>query len=93
VLLILTGSVSDVKPHMGPRQADLARKEGISVMGIGVGLQSTNDIRDIVRDDDKLVIVRDHLALVEKALIVAGLLCKGETPGVLVHYSKYYRFV
>ena len=80
-MLILTGSVSDVKPRMGPRQAAIAKQAGISVVGIGVGLQSTNDIRNIVRDDRKLVLVQDHLALMEVALDVASLLCKGEKPG------------
>ena len=80
MLLFITGSKSNVNPRQGPRQAAEARQAGITVIGIGVGLKDDNEIRNIVRDDRRIVQVRDHLALMEVASDVASLVCKGEIP-------------
>ncbi|KAI0240341.1 hypothetical protein LSAT2_008974 [Lamellibrachia satsuma] len=76
VLLLITGSKSNVNPRLAPRQAVAAKRAGITIMGIGVGLKDDSEIRNIVRDDRKIVLVRDHLALMEVALDVASLVCQ-----------------
>ena len=78
MLLLITGSKSNVNPRLAPRQAVEAKRAGITIMGIGVGLKDDSEIRNIVRDDRKIVLVRDHLALMEVALDVASLVCQGE---------------
>ena len=67
-----------MNPRVSPRRAADVRKAGTTVIGIGVGLDNDDEIRNIVRDDRRLVLVTDHLALMNVAFEVAGLLCKGE---------------
>ena len=70
--------MSNVNPRVSPRRAADARKADITVLGIGVGLDNDDEIRNIVRDDRRLVLVTDHLELMNVAFEVASLLCKGE---------------
>ncbi|KAK2172475.1 hypothetical protein NP493_954g00073, partial [Ridgeia piscesae] len=59
------------------RNAATARRAGITVLGVGVGPE-TDGIRNIVRDEGKLLLVSDYVALPEVASEVASLLCQDE---------------
>ena len=61
---------------MSPREATQAREAGISVMGVGIGV-NVDGIKKIVRDDGKLVLVRDYLELMDVIHEVSTLVCKG----------------
>ena len=75
-LLLITEGQSNMNRGLSPREAAQARQAGIVVMGVGVGLK-TDGIRNIVGEEWKLVLVNDYLALMEVALQVSILICKG----------------
>ena len=75
-ILLVTEGHSNMNRGMSPREATQAREAGISVMGVGIGVK-VDGIKKIVRDDGKLVLVRDYLELMDVIHEVSALVCKG----------------
>jgi len=88
VLMLITEGQSNMNRGLSPSEAATARRAGITVLGVGVGPE-TDGIRNIVRDEGKLLLVSDYVALPEVASEVASLLCQGNTStSTLVHSNS-----
>ena len=80
--MLITEGHPNMDRGLGPSAAATARRAGITVLGVGVG-PKTEGIRNVVRDEGKLLLVSDYVALPEVASEVASLLCQGTISSTL----------